>query len=572
MHLRKAHNKKTGRTYLSIVHSYRDKITKKPKAKTIESLGYLDELEKEYDDPIAFFEEKVNQMNQQRESEKFAITFRISSEEQIDREATNRKNLGYAALSRIYHELNIHTFLKNRQRHTQEDYDANNIMKLLVFSRLLSPASKKKTYELKEQFFEKTNFSLDDVYRCLSFLNKHGDALQLWLHERIKGRWGRHTDLVYYDVTNYYFEIDQADELRKKGVSKEHRPDPIVQMGLFMDTDGIPITYGLYPGNMLDKQTLIPELGRIQRNFSLGRIIVVADKGMTTGDNIWYTLSAKNGYVLSYSVRGADRTFKDYVLDQSNYRSKGNGFKIKSRLYPREITVTSRNGKKIKKRVDEKQVVFYSEKYARKARADRAPALEKAKSLIRDPSRYNRATSGGAAKYVKNLTFDSKTGEILEDAKEAILFDEKKLKREEELDGYYAIITSEYEEADERIIDLYRGLWKIEESFKVTKSDFETRPVYLSTQEHIKAHFLTCFVSLVIARILERRLKGKYSVTALLESLRKASCSHIQENYYLFDYDDEVLSEIGKEFGIDFSKKYRSLGEIKKILGGVKKE
>ncbi|WP_339060290.1 transposase [Tepidibacillus marianensis] len=150
-------------------------------------------------------------------------------------------------------------------------------------------------------------------------------------------------------------------------------------------------------------------------------------------------------------------------------------------------------------------------------------------------------------------------------------FDEEKLRQEEELDGYYAIITSEYQETDERIVDIYRGLWKIEESFKVTKSDLESRPVYLSTQEHIEAHFLTCFVALVIARVLEHRLKGKYSITAMLESLRKASCSHIQDNYYLFDYYDEILSDIGKELDIEFGKKYMSLGEIQKILGEVKK-
>lgn len=570
MFLRQAKNKKTGRIYLSIVHGYRDKVSKKSRTKTIKSLGYLDELEKEYDDPIAFFEAKVKQMNDQQASDKFAITLRIRSEERIQKDATNRKNLGYAALSKIYHDLGIHTFLINRQRHSKESYDANSIMKLLVFARLLYPASKKKTYENKEVFFEKTDFSLDDVYRCLSFFNKHKDALQLWIHERIKQQYDRNTSLVYYDVTNYYFEIDEPDELRKKGVSKEHRPDPIVQMGLFMDTDGIPITYGLHPGNMLDKQTLIPMLGKIQRDFSLGRIIVVADKGMTTGDNIWYTLSAKNGYMLSYSIRGADRKFKDYVLDQRDYVSKNDGFKIKSRLYPRQITVTSRNGKKIKKTVDEKQVVFYSEKFALKAKAERAPALEKAKSLIRNPSQYSRATSYGAAKYVKNLTFDAKTGEILKGTNQ-LLLNEEKLRQEEELDGYYAIVTSEYKESDERIIEIYRGLWKIEESFKITKSDFESRPVFLSTKEHIEAHFLTCFVSLVIARILEHRLKGKYSVTALLESLRRASCSHIQENYYLFDYVNETLNDIGQEFGIEFDKKCLPLGEIKKILGEVKK-
>lgn len=571
MNLRKAFNTKTGRTYLSIVHSYRDPVTKKPKAKTIESLGYLDVLETQYNDPIAFFEEQVRQMNQQQDSDTSTITLRIRCDERLRTDATNRKNVGYAALSTLYHELGIHTFLIHRQRHTQQEYDANSIMKLLVFSRLLHPASKKKTYENKDTFFEKSNFSLDDVYRCLSFFHKHKDALQLWLHERIRQHYGRHTSLVYYDVTNYYFEIDEADALRKKGVSKEHRPDPIVQMGLFLDTDGIPITYGLYPGNLLDKQTFIPMLRRIQRQFSLGRTIVVADKGMTMGDNIWYTLSAKNGYVFSYSVRGASQAFQNYVLNPNGYRSLSPDFKIKSRLTPRDITVTSVRGKKLQKTVHEKQVIFYSEKYAAKAKAERAPAVEKARNLIRNPSQYTRATSSGAAKYVKHLTFDDQTGEILEDVQQALLFDEEKLRQEEELDGYYAILTSEYSESDERIVDIYRGLWKIEETFKVMKSDLEGRPVYLSAQEHIEAHFLTCFVALVIARLLEHRLKRKYSITAMLDSLRKASCSHMQENYYLFDYYDDRLADIGQEFGIDFGNKIMSLGQIKKMLGNIKK-
>lgn len=571
MFLRKVKNKQTGRVHLSIAQSYRELGSKYPKTRIIESLGYVDELEKEHDDPIAFFTDKIKRLTESQAAESSPFAFNIPRDERITSGSVNRKNLGYAALSRIYHDLGIHTFLKNRQRHSNENYDANSIMKLLVFSRLLYPASKKKTFENKETFFEKSNFSLDDVYRCLSFFNKHKDALQLWLHENIQLRYGRNTDLVYYDVTNYYFEIDEADELRKKGVSKEHRPDPIVQMGLFMDTDGVPITYGLFPGNMLDKQTLIPMLRRIQRQFSLGRTIVVADRGMTTGDNIWYTLSARNGYVLSYSIRGADQAFKDYVLNPNGYVVKGDGFKIKSRLIPRDIAVTSKRGKKIKKTVDEKHVVFYSEKHAAKAREERAAAVEKARNLIHDPSRYNKATSYGAAKYVRDLAFDAKTGEILGGARQTLYFNEEKLRKEEELDGYYAIITSEYQESDERIVDIYRGLWKIEESFRVTKSDLESRPVYLSTEDHIEAHFLTCFVALVIARLLERRLDGKYSITAILESLQKASCSHIQENHYLFDYYDETLADIGQQLGIEFGRKCMSLGEIKKVLGETKK-
>lgn len=571
MYLRKATNKKTGRTYLSIVHNYRDKTTKTTRSVIIKSLGYLDELEKEYDDPIGFFTNEAKRLEKQRLAENASLTFTIAKNELILSNSVNRKNFGYAALSKIYHELEIDAFLKNRQRHSKEEYDANAIMKLLVYSRLLYPASKKKTYEDRDTFFEKFDFALEDIYRCLSFLNKHSDALQLWIHERIKNRYNRNTNLVYYDVTNYYFEIDEQDDLRKRGVSKEHRPDPIVQMGLFIDNNGIPITYKLFPGNKPDKSTLIPALSKIQRNYSLGRIIVVADKGLTAGDNIWYILSAKNGYVLSYSVRGADKSFQDYVLDESGYIDKGDGFKIKSRLCPREIQVTATNGKKIKKIVHEKQVVFYSPQYALREKKDRAAALLKAQDLIKNPARYNRTTSQGAAKYVKNLAFDPETGEILESAHQYLSFDEEKLREEEKFDGYYAIVTSEYRESDEKIIDIYRGLWKIEESFKVTKSDFESRPVYLSLQEHIDAHFLTCFISLVIVRILEYRLKGKYSITTMLESLRKASCSHIQENYYLFDYYSNVLSDIGSELNIDFSKKILSLGEIKKFLGETKK-
>lgn len=561
----------SGRIYLSIADGYRDKQKGHSRTITIKSLGYLDYLQKVYADPIAHFEDEIKKMNEQKAKEKLPLTFSIDPNERIPTDSVNRKNYGYVALSKIYHELGIHNFIRSRQRTNKSEYDANAIMKLLSFSRLLYPASKKKNFEDKDQFFEKSNFSLDDVYRSLSFFNKYKDDLQLWIHERIQHQYKRNTDLVYYDVTNYYFEIDEPDELCRKGVSKEHRPDPIVQMGLFMDTQGIPITYRLFPGNAPDKTTLIPMLGTIQKNFSLGRIIVVADKGMTTGDNIWYTLSAKNGYVLSYSVRGSDQQFQDYVLDETGYITKGDDYKIKSRLCPREITITTINGKKIKKVVHEKQVIFYSTKYDTKAKRDRASALEKAKDLIRNPAKYNKVTSHGASKYIKNLAFDKDTGEILQSVHQSLSFDEEKLRKEEKLDGYYAIVTSEWKKSDEWIIEMYRGLWKIEESFKVTKNDFESRPVYLTIQDHIEAHFLTCFIALVIARILELRMKGKYSVSTMIESLRKSSCSHIKENYYLFDYYDDILFDIGKELDIDFGKKCMSLGEIKKVLGDAKK-
>ena len=392
------------------------------------------------------------------------------------------------------------------------------------------------------------------------------------MNDRIKKNYGRDTSLIYYDVTNYYFETDEQNDFLHKGISKEHRPNPIIQMGLFMDNRGIPITYELFPGNTNDCLTYRPNFGRIKKQFDLGRVISVADKGMTTGDNIWYTINTPthDGYVFSMSIRGAEKGIKDYVLKEEGYEWLGTEYKRKSRKSPRTILVTSVTGKKMKKQVDEKQVVFWSEKYAKRAKAERETALAKARDLAQNPGNYTRATSYGAAKYVKKIDYDKETGEILTSS--SILdIDEEKIREEEALDGYYMLLTSEMETSDDEIIDMYRGLWRIEESFKVTKSELEARPVYVWTKEHIEAHFLTCFVALTIARILENKLERKYSVGRILDSLSKAECSLLQQNYYLFDYYDEVLKEIGSIMDIDFGKRIRTLGEIKKILAKTKK-
>lgn len=569
MYLKKT-PQKTGRVFLSIVDGYYDKQKGYSRQVTIEKLGYLDDLEKQYDNPIAFFTQKVQRLKEEKAERRAPLTFTFCHEDKISSDTAYRKNFGHVVLSSIYHELEVNKFLVSRQRSTKLEFDTNNIMKLLVFSRLLAPASKKKTFEGRNSYFDKTNYTLDDVYRSLSFFNKQSSNLQLWLNERIKNSYGRDSSLVYYDVTNYYFETDKTDDFKKKGPSKEHKPNPIVQMGLFIDNNAIPIAFQLFPGNTHDCLTYRPNLSRIKKEYDLGKVVVVADKGMTTGDNIWYTLSAKDGYVFSMSIRGADKELKDYVLNEDGYEWLGKEYKRKSRLYPRSIQVTSTNGKKLKKIAHEKQVIFYSEKYDKKAKADRAAVIAKAHDLIAHPGKYTRATSHGAAGYVKNIDFDKKTGEILTTSK-ALVLNLEKLKEEESLDGYYAIVTSEHEETADKIIDMYRGLWRIEESFRVTKSDLEARPVFVSREEHIQAHFLTCFMALVIARILEMKMGYRYNISKLLESLKKSECTHLQTNHYLFDYYDDVLNDIGNEFDIDFSKRVRSIGDIKKILANTKK-
>ena len=564
---------KSGRINLAIVDGYYDKATKKTKHKVIESLGYLDELEKQYDDPIDYFTKRAKQLTEEKKSGQAPIHFTFYDSDRLCIGDNLRKNFGYAALSKIYHELELDKFLNNRQRHSKESYDANTIMKTLVYSRILAPASKKSSFDHREMFFEKTNYSLDDVYRCLSFLNKHKETLQIWMNDKIKANYGRDTSLIYYDVTNYYFETDEQNDFLRKGVSKEHRPNPIVQMGLFMDNNAIPITYELFAGNTNDCLTYRPNFGRIKKQFNLGRVISVADKGMTTGDNIWYTINtpSHDGYVFSMSIRGAEKSMKEYVLNDEGYVWLGKEYKRKSRKYPRTIQVTSTSGKKIKKQVDEKQVVFWSEKYAKRAKAEREAVLAKARDLAANPGSYTRATSYGAAKYVKKVDYDKNTGEILT-ASSILDIDEDLIREEEALDGYYMLLTSEMDTPDDKIIDMYRGLWRIEESFKITKSGLEARPVYVWTREHIEAHFLTCFVALTISRILEMKLEHKYSTGRIIDSLSRAECSLLQQNYYVFDYYDEVLKDIGNITNIDFSKRIRTLGEIKQVIADSKKK
>jgi transposase len=349
-------------------------------------------------------------------------------------------------------------------------------------------------------------------------------------------------------------------------------------MGLAMDADGIPIHYRLFEGNKLDKETFRSVIGEVRRKYETGRIVVVADMGIITGDNIYYLTGKNNdnGYVFSFSVKGGSDAFKEYVLDDSGYvgsQEKPAGqdasFKIKSRRIARDINVSLKSGKTAKRVVYEKQVVFWAKKYADKAAAERSELAKKAMELVADPAKYERATSYGAAKYVKDVRFDKDTGEIVKGRKPS--FDFEKLAEDEKYDGYYAIVTSELDMADGDIIDTYRGLWEIEETFKVTKSTLEARPVYVSRKDRIGAHFLTCFIALVIIRLIGKKTDRKYSAEKIISCLNSISCSNEQANLYLFDYRSKESDAIGNALGIDFTRKRLRLAEIKNILAESKK-
>jgi len=566
MYLKKS-TRKNGRVYLSIADGYHDPKKGYSRTVNIKKIGYLDTFLDQYEDPIAHFEEVVAQMNFEKKASKPQQSYDYDPDETFD--GDNSKNFGYAALSYIYHELEIDTFFNSRQRSIGAKYNLNSIMRLLVFSRLLYPGSKKNNFENRGKFFERFDFTLDDLYRSLTRFNKFREALQLWIHEHVTSGYGRDTTITYYDVTNYYFEIDKQDKTRRKGVCKEHRPNPIVQMGLFMDNSGLPVAYQLFPGNNNDCTTLIPILQRIRREFGVGKAVVVSDKGLNTAKNAYYLANSRGGYVFSQSVRGGTKELKEYVLKKSGYEQFGDDYKKKSRQFTRKVEFEDESGNIVKADIEEKQVIFYSRDYDRRAKADRAAAVTKAKSLIANPDKFNKYNSYGAAKYIKHIEFDEETGEIIK-AKSVIAFDEEKLAEDEKYDGYYVIVTSKCKATDEWVIDTYKELWRIEETFKVTKSDLEARPVHVSRDDHIESHFLTCFVALVIIRLLQKKLGGRYSSEKILTGLSKTCCTNTDANRYVANYNDEAVIEIGKLFGIDFRKKNRTLAEIKNIIAKTK--
>lgn len=564
----KKDKKPDGRIYLSIVEGYREPTTGKTKHRKVKTLGYVDDLEKEFDDPISHFKELAKQMTLEANEDNIPLNFSFSSGETIDSSSVLRKNLGFVALSFFYHKLDINKFFINRQRNLNIKYSLNNIFQLLVYSRALNPCSKKEVFETRDNLFLDVDFGINDLYRSLDYFNQYKDALLLHLHEMVRMNYGRDTSNVYYDVTNYYFEIKETDDFRKKGFSKEHRSNPIVQMGLLMDNQGLPISYKLFEGNTHDSETLMPILEDLKDDYGLGKVIVVADKGINTGENIAYNIIKKNGYIYSQSVRGGTEELKKYVLAEQGYAENSDGFKIKSRVVNTKIWVVNDKDKRTQVDIIQKQVVFYSPDYDKRAKHERGKALEKASKLM-GKAKNGTLSKVGAAKYIKSTKVDKETGEIPK-LSEVHSLDSDKILEEEKYDGYYVIVTSELDMPNEEILSAYRNLWKIEESFKITKTDLKTRPIHVSTKAHIEAHFLTCFVALLLIRLLQLNTDGKYSTRVLVNGMNNITGTYLDKNYYMLDYYSDVAKELGELTGNDFSKRFMTLSQIKKIVSRVK--
>lgn len=576
MYLHKS-KRKDGRVYLSLVEAYRQGGRKR--MRTVESLGYLDALEERFDDPVAHFERVCEERNAEARAERQAVQVEIHPMQRMREGEAYRKNAGSAAIVGLYGELGVEQVVRNHVRGRRLAYDANAVMRLLVTERIIDPGSKKGAWENRGRHFFRCDFSLDDAYRALDVLCSCKDKVVSAINRSVDKMGIRDTACVFYDVTNYYFEIDDPDEdegLRQKGMSKEHRKSPIVQMGLLQDSKGVPIGYRLFPGNTPDPRTMLDVLSEMKRDYKQDRVVVVGDKGNNCSANIAALAAKGDGFVYSQSIRGSksDAELKSWVLDGDGYACTAGPdghvtYKVKSRQGYKTVTVEGPDGAKRKVDVEVKYVAFWSEKYEKRARKERQAAIGKAKRLIADPGAYAAATHFGAAKYVRGLAVDGKTGELLE-AASALELDEDRLAADEACDGYYLVVTSETGMGDDAVIEAYRGLWRIEESFRVTKSDLETRPVYVSRQEHIEAHFLTCYVALCILRIMQARCGGRYSAGRIAGELAALNCTNVADNWWVFDHRSEVTDELCRMAGFDASRRFAQTKDIKAMFSKAK--
>ena len=531
--------KNNGKPYLRLAESRYVKDIGRQKKFVLKNLGPLSKFDDGKPDFLKRFREKFKNGEIDFDGITYYSNLPTKRVFEIDNEMNyiELKNIGFLFLQSIYNSLGIYDLLREIKSNSKLEYDLNGLTKLLVFGRILDPTSKRKTFENRDKFLFQVVDSNDinQIYRALDVLSENSKKIQNRMNTKIKNSSiGRNTSLTYYDVTNYFFEtmygdddiyqLDENNEIikdekgkpimvkkgfRKKGVSKENSKGPIVQMGLFIDNNGIPVSHKLFPGNTQDKTTFKNVLENDVDEMDLGRIVVVADNGMNTQENKYLIVDKGNGYIVSKSVKRSWKSQRDWALSDEDYtyiRNASNEvvFKYKSRI--NEITLIYKNedGKKSKKTVKEKEIIYWSKKHYEKELHQNQKFIEYLESCKENPDKL-KDRQRKSREYIKVLDIDKDTGEVIKTNKIVVFLDQKLEKYKETL-GYYSIVTSEIEDNNKEIINRYHGLSRIEDSFRIIKSDLEGRPIYVWTEEHIKAHFLICFIALTIIRIIQYQL------------------------------------------------------------------
>ena len=436
------------------------------------------------------------------------------------------KRLAACVLDPVFSALGLDQFLASVKHASKIRYDLQGIVRLLVYGRILEPASKCATMDQNGKYFEPLvgSSNPDNVYDALTVLDENAEKIFRRMNTRIKRGIGRNPSTVFYDVTNFFFEIGEADEdevdgdgnmvrpgLRKFGVSKENRKQPIVQIGLFMDDNGIPISFGMFPGNTLDHHTLRPAMKQTVDTFGLGRFILVADRGMYSGTNMCHVTDAGNGYIVSKSLRKSTAAERRWAVSPDGYTVVSDRFRHKSRV--RERTVYDETGKR--RRIKEKVVVYWSKSFYDRDVSEHRKFLDFIERLRANPAgfRVTAAHSRSLRRFLKKDVVNSKNGEVLDGTKLVAMIDDDKLNEFSELMGYYQIATSELDMPDREVIGKYHGLTQIEDQFREMKGTLEARPVFVNTPEHIHAHLLVCFIALTMMRLIQWKIAASETKT-----------------------------------------------------------
>jgi len=556
MFIKKVKNSKDGTHRLYLVESYRNKVGK-PRHRVLKSYGVLENLQKENPNILQELKLEAGRLTDESENtQTIKIDFTKLQEKSL-------LNYGYVILDKIYHDLDISSFVKNFESTKRIKYSLNDVLRLLVYSRCLNPTSKQGTFNHRINYYNQFNsMKLKDMYKSLDHFHEMKDDLLLHIHHKIDDMRKRDCSLIFYDVTNYYFESETIFGLRQKGVSKEKQNTGIVQMGLFIDSEGIPITYQLFPGNTNDLSTMKPILNKIKEKYNLGSITIVADKGNNSGENLAYIDDHKDYYIISQKIRGRKKEFKELVLDESGYKYN-HDHTFKSKKIHRQREVKRSDGSVYV--INENVLCFWSlkeETYQKNKRGDIEERIEKYR---KKPSLLNASNSFGIKKYFKEVTIDKETGEYKKIQKQ-YMFDEDKYLKDTALDGYYCIVTNNLKLEAYDLIDNYRRLSMIEDSFRVTKTDLEGRPVYVWTDEHIEAHFLTCFLSLTIYRLLQLSLKESYPIHQYKKALNSAQLIELEQGVFKLNKSDDLFKEVLKTYNIDLDKSYYKEEHFNSIL------
>ena len=506
---------------------------------TVEKLGNLEEVRAKAGgkDPYVWAQEYVDELNRREYEEQKEIIVSYSPAKLIKKGEQKSYNCGYLFLQRIYYSLGLHKICQTISSRHLFEYDLNDILSKLVYTRILYPSSKLAANKQSKIFLEEPSFELHDVYRALSVLSEENDFIQSELYKNSQKVIERRNDILYYDCTNYYFELEEADELRRYGKSKQHQPLPIVGMGLFMDHDGIPLAFDIFPGNKNEQPTLKPLEKKILKDYGLDQIIVCTDAGLSSKSNRKFNDKTINGerlrsFITTQSVKQLPEYLKDFALSPDGWHLVGdkntyNINELNEETYFNAVFYKERwikedlSGRKIRKGakpLEQHLIVSFSLKYKNYQSKIRQGQIERAQDLI-DSGKYKQRPKNQNDPH-RFISRDVMTEDGEACTKEVPYLNTDLIAEEAKYDGFYAVCTNLEDMSVDEIIKINKKRWEIEECFRIMKTEFKARPVYLQREDRIKAHFLTCFISLFVFRILEKRLKEKYTCEEIISALR----------------------------------------------------